>query len=236
MAPALPRTSFHGPRLVRLLAALADVEVTESRQTVAERLGDWLAWTDAIALSSVLNSPAPPAAAGAGAAAPARVLAEFQHLRRDLAQRIVRETAAASPDADRTGTGEADAADWRSRYLAQQQVMDQRIGALRAQVRRALAGRSPDLGRLAALDTVLDQALGGRERQLLAQVPALLERHLERLRQAVPVPAPSDPWPDQFRRDLQAVLLAELEVRLQPVEGMLEAMGLEAPTQQGNNE
>jgi hypothetical protein len=38
--------------------------------------------------------------------------------------------------------------------------------------------------------------------------------------------SPVDPaaWLDVFRKDMQGVLLAELDIRFQPVEGLLEAL------------
>lgn len=139
---------------------------------------------------------------------------------------------------------------YRRRYLARQQSMESGIAALRDRVRTALAATSPAMARLAALDAVMEQALSAHERGLMATVPALLEKRFERLRaahRAMPAegrapdapdapeasnasdtPAgdtsPAGEWIDLFRRDMQAVLLAELDIRLQPVEGLLAAL------------
>ena len=93
------------------------------------------------------------------------------------------------------------------------------------------------MGRLAVLDAVMERALGERERSLLANLPVLLAGHFERLRDgAEPLPDDGDgegaqavpgapgPWLDVFRKDMQSVLLAELDIRLQPVEGLLAAL------------
>src|SRR3546814_3897583 len=59
MVQELPRrTNFSGPALIRLLARLSNTDVLESGQSIADRLGLWLGWTDAIALAGVLNGPA----------------------------------------------------------------------------------------------------------------------------------------------------------------------------------
>jgi hypothetical protein len=62
-------------------------------------------------------------------------------------------------------------------------------------------------------------------------VPGLLGGHFERLREGekrrlaeAQAQAESDVWLDVFRKDLQSVLLAELDVRFQPVEGLLAAL------------
>lgn len=131
---------------------------------------------------------------------------------------------------------QADFTPYRRYYLAQQRHMAAGIGPLRLKAREALAGSSAALWQLAELDATLDQALGSREGDLLATVPALLERHFGKLRQAHQAalaesgtaddPAQwllPDGWLTRFHRDLQDVLLAELDLRLQPVIGLIEA-------------
>ena len=99
-----------------------------------------------------------------------------------------------------------------------------------------LAAKTPAMTRLARVDAVMERALSERERSLLAAVPALLGRHFERLRQAEQASmaaaqasgdaaeATPGAWLDVFRKDMQSVLLAELDVRFQPVEGLLAAL------------
>ena len=65
----------------------------------------------------------------------------------------------------------------------------------------------------------MDQMLGGREQRLLAGLPAFLKARFEHWRQAEP-----EAWPAPFEQDLQHALLAELELRLQPLLGMVEAL------------
>ena len=101
-------------------------------------------------------------------------------------------------------------------------------------MRAGLAQRAPALRQLAALDGVLDQALAPRERSLLATVPQLLGRRFEQLHQAHrnALSTPDDParwlqpgaWLHTFCQDMRVVLRAELELRLQPVAGLLEAL------------
>ncbi|OYV00401.1 MAG: hypothetical protein CFE45_09270 [Burkholderiales bacterium PBB5] len=118
----------------------------------------------------------------------------------------------------------ADPADYRRLYTAQQRAMDSAIGPLRAQLRTALAAQGPALAQLATLDAVLDQALAARERQVLGGVPALLDKHFRRLRQAPSASAGPAAWLARFGQDVQGVLRAELEIRLQPVAGMAAAL------------
>ncbi len=99
-----------------------------------------------------------------------------------------------------------------------------------------LAARSPAMARLASVDVVMEQVLAPRERSFLAAVPGLLEKHFERLRPAdsaapdpAEAPGPPGPWLDAFHNDIRNVLLAELDFRFQPVEGLLDALRMRQP-------
>ena len=112
----------------------------------------------------------------------------------------------------------------------------------RARVRQQLSRATPRLRQLAALDGVTAQLLDVREQRLLATVPGWLERRFEQLRtahtpaneaanEAANVDSQAQPpWLATFEREWQAVALAELEQRLLPVLGMVEAMNNEATT------
>ncbi|MFM0474206.1 DUF3348 domain-containing protein [Paraburkholderia strydomiana] len=296
MLQALQRTAPSGPALIRLLARFADADVPEPRQSLSDRLSQWLGWTDAIALSSALTG-APPSVPAAARAFGSAEEAECARVRASLVKTITGDSAFAV--ARRRGAGyvepqavPADYALFRQRYQAMQQSMETGVGNLRGRLRALLAAKTPAMGRLALLDAVMERALGERERNLLASVPVLLAGHFERLREAAQQaqdqePAPDDgtqadgaasraastaagnaaaaaagssaaegsveakahvqaqpqpqapaldaattpaqpvapnAWLDVFRKDMQSVLLAELDVRLQPVEGLLAAL------------
>lgn len=191
--------------------------MADPTQTFAERLSLWMGWTDAISLSAALASRS--AASPSSASGAPTVTEEVARVRRELAASI---SAGAEVDADPAATGAAAYAPYRRHHLAQQRAMENRIAPLRTHVRAALSNHGPELARLAALDAVLEKALAARERHLLSNVPALLEQHAARLRKD-----PSSPpaaWPAVHRQNLQDALLAELEIRLQPIEGMMEAL------------
>lgn len=217
-----------------MLARLTDLDVPDSRHAFADRLSQWIGWADAISLSAALEGgPAAPPARPGGA--PASASAEERECARARAALVK----AIADD----GGGAADFPAQRRRYLATQQAMEAGIAPLRVRLRAALAARSPAMARLAAVDAVMERSLAAPERGLLATVPALLETHFERLRQAEQAgqtdaalatrgDTPDRPggdatpgaWLNAFRDDMQAVLLAELDLRLQPVEGLLEAL------------
>ncbi|MCC8400771.1 DUF3348 domain-containing protein [Paraburkholderia sp. MMS20-SJTN17] len=254
MLQAPQRSALSGPALVRLLARLAEADVAESRQSLADRLSQWLGWTDAIALSSALNAKPPAVAAGARAFGQAEE-DECTRVRRSLVNAIASDSVLAG--SRRRGSAassarmsahaaigtQADYAVFRQRYLALQQSMETAIGTLRGRLRALLATQAPALARLAVVDAVMERALGERERTLLGAVPGLLGAHFERSRAGAEAAnttpsvdiqlevasvqanaAASGAWLDAFRKDMQSVLLAELDVRFQPVEGLLAAL------------
>jgi hypothetical protein len=232
MVPGSPRTRFTDPALIRLLAQLAQLDAGGAQPAFAERLGQWLHWTDATALLAALDdAPAVPASAWHPEAADAQAR-ELARVRNALVTGITQDCALTpAPQRAPGPRGPAltqpappeeplDFATLRRRYANRQQAMTAAIEPLRAQLRAALAGASADLARLAALDAVMERVLGPRERALLGAVPVLLEKHFDHLRQA---PAAAG-WLDTFGQRMQAVLLAELDVRLQPAEGLLAAL------------
>ncbi len=260
--PVVPRTRLYSSPLVRWLASLQVRDVADARQTMAERLSPWLDWTDAIALSGVLDGGLAQVVGQAGSSRNGAARAasdDLDRVRSALALSITRQAgfdrgaahaakaaiAAEGPGA-LAGTAtlapvrarrDADAPPWRHHYLSQQQSMLARIGPLRSRVRAVLTARSAALARLAALDAVFEHALGEREQHLLATVPALLERHFApsdqalQLASAPPLPpqqADAQRAPEAQRRLMQQLLLAELELRLQPVAGMVDALAGDA--------
>ncbi|CAB3809846.1 hypothetical protein LMG28688_07071 [Paraburkholderia caffeinitolerans] len=279
------RTSLSGPALVRLLARLSEAEVQASSQSLADRLSQWLGWTDAIALSTVLSAPATASAVTNGARTNGEDEAQrCLSLRSTLSKAIALDGVLAPAKARRTGaygharalqpapvpqapvTDETDTdyAVFRQCYVALQQKMESDIGDLRGRLRSRLAAVSPAMAKLATLDAIMERSLAARERALLGAVPGLLGAHFERLRkvareaaareaQAASGDAPDaesashagdvqvqpaegtataqaaaraapGAWLDAFRKDVQSVLLAELDVRFQPVEGLLAAL------------
>jgi hypothetical protein len=223
-----PRTAISGPALVRLLArfAASDQAVAVPASSLSDRLSQWLGWTDAIALSTALAGD--PSVVSASASAPESEIdavakahdALIRRLTRDERKEVrSRHRRAVPPPVDMP----IDYAVFRQDYLSAQQSMETDVGAWRTRLRAAVAAQSTDRTRLAVVDAVMEQALAARERTLLSQVPVLLGKHFERLKRAN-AEAETQAWLDDFRRDMQLVLLAELDIRYQPVEALLAAL------------
>lgn len=242
MTRDLPRPHFHSSQLIRCLAELDLLEGAEPAGDFADELGQWMHFTDAIALSSVHQSgmaklaPQSPALREATAA---RLLAEFERIRAFMVNSIKKScapkggnTAIKLPPLD----GEIVYAPYRRFYEAHQRDMELSVEPLRVNLRAALAKASPSLRKLAELDVVMDRFLRPRESQMLARVPVLLQKrflaqyaaHQEGLAAIGLADNPAawmqpGGWLAGFCQTLQTLLLAEAELRLQPSAGLLDA-------------
>ncbi|MEI2432963.1 DUF3348 family protein [Lysobacter yananisis] len=231
------RAAVRGPTFIRLLARLADADAAPDAQPLSDRLSQWIEWTQTLALSAALDGA--PAVAGFGAAGTVQAEAqECARVRRMLAAAIDGDRAFAPPRAGaaiagaRSAAAVEDAGDYpffRQRYLVLQQTLEAGAGRLRERLRERLTVASPELARLAALDAVMERALGRRERSLLGAAPALLGRRFERLRERAQDAADGgepdrETWLPRFRADMREALHAELDLRLQPAQGLLDAL------------
>jgi hypothetical protein len=125
---------------------------------------------------------------------------------------------------------------YRRFYESHQRDMESSIQPLRTQVRETVAKASPTLRKLAELDATLEKILRERENKLLSKVPVLLKKRFEQLfkehqQKLVNTQQADNPaewtrtggWLTRFCSDMQMLLLAEVELRLQPTMGLIEA-------------
>ncbi|RJF91639.1 DUF3348 domain-containing protein [Noviherbaspirillum saxi] len=248
MTRALARTNFHSSKLIRCLADLAIVDAGGGGNAFAEKLGQWIHFADAITLSAVHNDSIarppktqPEAQSAEGVAAGV----EFDRIQAILVNSI---TKSFSPNLGKThiqlptptlelpmdlGTAYVP---YRRFYEAHQRDMELGVQPLRTNVREALAKASPRLRKLADLDATLEKILRERESKLLSKVPALLKKRFEQLfkthqQNLIDTQQADNPagwtqaggWLARFCSDMQMLLLAEIELRLQPTMGLLEA-------------
>lgn len=239
MMQAPRRATVRGPTFIRTLARLTTADVPPPTRSLSDQLSQWIDWPHAVALSSALDGRPPTALLDQ------RILrdaddGECARTRASLVSAIVGDRAFAAPPRGAAGAAPADAEErlgypfYRQRCLAMQQTMEAGVGRLRERLRALLSHGSEGMARLAAVDAVMERSLARRERALLAVTASLLGEHFERLRQDAQqaaqdagevAPAASDAWLEVFRRDMQHVLLAELDVRLQPALGLFAALG-----------
>jgi hypothetical protein len=249
MTRALPRTNFHSSRLIRCLADLDLADAIGPGHAFAEKLGLWLDFTDAINLFSAHNASAPDLPMRTQSLKGIAPGDEVARLRTSLAQAITKSCSLSQSKArtpanapvkevpmDLTAIFEP----YRRTYLALQRDMELAIQPLRARVRELLARTSPALMKLAALDAAFDSILKEREGKLLGTVPLLLEQrftqqfksHQQTLIETGQADNPAlwlqaGSWLARFGNELKTVLLAELDLRLQPTIGLVEAFNQE---------
>lgn len=214
------RSSPVSSTLVRLLGRWTPTAGEADGPDVAERLSLWVSAFDAIGLQAAHQSirtvqtalpgkRSDPRPAGADA-----LTAELQRVRTTLARAVTQ---------DMPGAAEAEAgyAPYQQRHLELQRRMALAIAPLRDHVRHTLSRVSPGMRQLAALDAMLEQVVGPREQQLLQTVPAFLQRRYEQRRRE------DADWQESFGKDWRESLLAEVDLRLEPVAGLIEALGNE---------
>lgn len=225
---------FHRSRFIELLSDARLAPANAPRLDFAERLSLWLTPADSILLHGLLQNTPAPCVATALSTRQAVVVAlnkSVQQTRSQLTQHIARADDALARVAEGVTLHYAP---FRKRHVDLQRQMDTHIAAMRASVRQVLAKVSPRLQHLAALDAAMEQALASREQKLLAAAPLLLEKRFNAMKNKVqpgadtpPTSGHPAPWLTHFDREWQAHLLAELDLRLQPVMGLVEALSQE---------
>jgi hypothetical protein len=238
---------------MRVLAELVLLDTAAPGGAFAEKLGLWVSFTDAIALCAAHSaSPVSQPAAERQAAEKSQADTALEVAQDFFRTRVTLEQALGPAGAPRGSRNRIalpapdlalpiDARNafepYRRYYQAQQREMELNVDSLRKRVREALAQASPGLQQLAALDGALDTILCARESRLLATLPALMERRFGHLLQAhqqhVSATQQTDQpalwlqaggWLAHFCQELHTVLLAELDLRLQPTLGLVEAL------------
>jgi len=253
------RAPVPGAALARLLARMTGREAALPTQSPADRLGDWLQWQQAVLLSRALDddpdADAPPAADGHGVASPGRALtadagspgaagdgdedlaAECRRLRAALEDAIADDardwTLPLRPRAGEDGTGAAAGAAAVLRHCqGLQRDLQSASGRLRGELRERLALRPGGAARLAAVDAVMEGLLAPREHALLVPaVPTLVARfeQLHARHGEGGTQAAAGAWRASFRSEARQVLLAELDLRFQPIEALLAALHCPRP-------
>lgn len=246
MTRAPTRNLFPSSRLIRILSDLVILDAAEPGDAFAEKLGLWVDYSDAIGLSTALSASTPgtrPAVPHVAGGALSDELARLRaNLDRSITQRVSTKTNRSlvewpSPDFELPVEVATAYEPYRRYYAAYQREMDAAIRPLRVSVREALARTSPALRQLAALDSTLDKVLCERESKLLSTLPLLLRKRFEHLLKAhqqalLDTQQADNPdawmkpgaWLARFCNELQSVLLAELDLRLQPTWGLIEAL------------
>lgn len=244
----MQHAAFNRSALIRLLSE-THPEIADPKYDFGERLGRWLDLSDAMTLYSVLGTEA----GERTSLRPSEhdLPNQLLRVRRALSDAIDNDGIfnAASEDTqprtppripfptaapNTTADSAPDFTPFHRYYLAHQREMSAAITALRANARKALAAHSAAGRQLAGLDAAFEKSLSAREQSLLANIPILLAKRFDQ-RYAEHCAATDDAddaaswnepgsWLEAFCKDTKRVLLAELDLRLKPVAGLIAAL------------
>lgn len=231
-------------RLVNLLTELSAVKLNSKDYNLAERLGHLMGLSGSINLAQALrqlpqnsNSVAADDSAKlqeqvllARKAIIKKVHDGFDHQAGELQNKVPTANVAIRPAALLTYDP------YQRFYTTFQVELGVEAQKLRSMVRQHLTNVSAQLAQLSELDATLESSLAVHNRKLFGVTPKLLEQRFKKLLKKRDVnnnaSSENEPeqwlqtgaWLDLFYRDMRELLLAEFDVRLQPVFGLLEAL------------
>ncbi len=126
---------------------------------------------------------------------------------------------------------------YRKFYVTRQSDLAIKIQQLQSHIGDAISGLSPELAQLSKLNTGLGDILAVRTKELFTVVPQLLGRRFGRLLDEHWQELPNRPgvsdlaqwmesggWISKFCGEMRELLLAEIDLRLQPVLGMIDSL------------
>ena len=240
MTQAQPHPSLSGTRLVRFLIDLEVADVELSHRHFAERLSQLIDLPDSISLArahgNIASMPFEPAKVSA-----ATIKEGFLQARASLVQSVIQSVATGSAATiacpaeaqvnDPIG-GTDDLEPYVKHYSTQQRKIDFAVQKLHSDIRTACLGLSPQLAQLSELDRALNATLSIRYRRCFAVIPKLLQKRYRHLvgkfqQERQNHRRENELWlqlQEQYRSEVQGLLLAELETRLLPVLGLIEAI------------
>ena len=222
----------HAP-LVRFWSDRGLLDVSPPAEALVERLGDWLDVRQAIALHQLLGQESvEPASDQAVIRHPGRST-ELPAILAQLRDEIL--TNRPVPGLWRNPMPETPAQrppDWgelwepyRRFMVDHQKQMALLVGRERRRLREALSAYPAIGATLADMDAAFERAIGPKEAQCLAVLPRHTEHYLRQLLADAEIhDIPFQQVMRTFERDLRLALVHELDLRAQPVLGLLETL------------
>lgn len=218
-------------RLEHALQSLTGTSAAPSHRALLDWLSNTIGLADAVSLSAQLRG-VDPVTGGGGPALRERVSREVLDARMAMAEFILAsfggstgpETPFVVPGfSDRVSFDGLDSKQRFQRfYSLHQNEMEIRVHELRLRVRAQVARHSATLARLVALDKTVGQGMTVQLGKSLALIPGLLGVHF-------PMAGVTDGdeigvLQTAFVENLKELLLGELDMRLQPVFGLVESL------------
>jgi hypothetical protein len=240
MTQVATNANASNPRMIRFLAELEVVGDPISHTRFAARLAQLIDLSDSLKLSvthsrmSDLVFEPVPASAGA-------IREEFLRVHAVIVEGILSSFSSGGrrqwaelpgPDSLLLPSLEDALKPFLDFYTLHQKQMSSKVKGLRSGVRDAATGLSVELAQLAQLDLVLAEALAAPSRLFLANVETLLRARFEPLLTEARAALAAEQADDnglmllygRLCGDLRSLLLAEVEVHLLPVLGLVEAI------------
>ena len=245
-------SGHNSPKSSRLLRCLDELEVLAGRpreNQFGSRLGRLIDLSDSIALADTLRQVSRKEEVDSEMVADKRgelLKADFLELRTSMVAFIARsfvvtaDTEQSPPFSLPRLSGQINSDDgykpYQRFYALHQSEMESQINRLRVAAREQVVGSSAKLARVVTLDTALFETLQSYCRKQLTQISVLLAQRFYLLRDTALARedqqelklnpeaclAPEG-WLSLFYREMQNTLLAELDLRLQPLLGLVEA-------------
>lgn len=234
------RHSFSHSPLQRWLGDAGVVDDAWAGLDVAERMGQWLNVADAISLRTGLAAVAQSKRAGETPVGE-DLSVQVTQLRARWAQDIQALAASTVPPPKRGSPPTRPQAApppplepatefslLNQSHSDVQRRMTWAVDALRSHAREVLRAHSDAMARLARMDELMAQVLDVRTHNALTTLPVWLKQRFEQRLAAKPegdaAPTTERAWLDALIEDFQQALFAELDLRLQPIIGMAQAL------------
>jgi len=211
-------------RLLQLLAQSGASHTDDPLPCCGERLGRLFGLSNTLTLDSAIAFRTRQPGMNQGPAIE-RVSQELANTRRALIRKI------SNYGSDVEPTESVDFEPYLNAWLTLQRRVVAASRQLRDKTRKVMKDHNQNLARLAELDSAFDYAMAGYSSQSFAHIPKVLEQRFQALIEAQQTPseasqetgiAPGD-WLHRYCEEAQNLLFAELDVRLEPVLGLLEA-------------
>lgn len=218
MTPDLPSVKGTDRAIQSWMDALSGEGLPARRIPAAEQLAQWMGWTDALTLAAVVDAPHEAAAFDRSKPGTSKSPASESMPASSLEigrERLIAQLETIVADTRADWARDPDPAVIRRGVARAQRMMEEGVARIRAALRRELMGagsQSPELLQLAHIDAILEQALADRLRSLLGGAAGRLGRLSENSVAMATSAALLQP------------LMAELELRWQPLVGLNQAL------------
>lgn len=235
-------------RLIELLSDMTDTHEPISHKNFSLHLSQLIDLSDSFSLSDTFRGiprlkPPTPSDDNNG-----NIKEAFIQHRSDMVSFVIKSFAATTevskpfrlPELTAEQLSEADTAFDRLHrfYVLQQSDVDAKVMQCRNFVRKNIENHSLAMKQLVTLDVAVANTMAANTRQAFTMVPKLLRIRFQQLlisnsEETIEVDlagSPILPWFNDFVFEMRQLLLTELDVRLQPVLGLIEAFDEEINT------